>query len=88
MIASNTYYYLRPGTLDLTGYCYGISRGVADEGEITVERMPSGRWRDAGVTEAVVPLSSLEDRMVTEAEAQGGVGTYMTSYLCVARGCA
>ncbi|POM62879.1 hypothetical protein PHPALM_27908 [Phytophthora palmivora] len=61
---SSTFYYLRSGVLDPSGYCYGVAHGVADESwEITVKR----------------------GRKVMEAEAQSGIGTFMASYLCVAR---
>lgn len=80
------YVYVKPGVLGTEGFAYGKGKVLTGRSpSARISHVTSGRW------EALPPLSSqllrasFQHRVVSEAEALSGIGTYIGSCVCVSR---
>ncbi|KAE8966835.1 hypothetical protein PR002_g28247 [Phytophthora rubi] len=81
-----SYVYCKPTVLQTDGYAYGKTNlEGAGEDSVSVTRVASGRW--AELPEIVCPClrRDVQGRTVEAEEAASGIGTYVGSYVCVAR---
>ncbi|KAE9091518.1 hypothetical protein PF010_g18154 [Phytophthora fragariae] len=82
-MTSPRFFYLKPRMLDTAGFAY-VSGQPSDDQDVEAHRVASGRWSELNVYSVALPLASVSRREVAREEAQGGLGTYVGSCVCVA----
>ncbi|EGZ11848.1 hypothetical protein PHYSODRAFT_516942 [Phytophthora sojae] len=81
-----SYFYLRPGVFNLVGFSYGKVDGtLAREAKVKVKLVQSGRWSEEPPQAVELPQEELAPRVVSVAEAENGVGTFVGGVICTSR---
>ncbi|KAG1712551.1 hypothetical protein DVH05_000293 [Phytophthora capsici] len=85
MEAVRRFAFLKTSVGGTASFVYGATDAAALGEQVSVDRVTSGRWADLEPYKADVPGEEFEAREVSEGEAISGIGTYVGSYVCVAR---
>ncbi|EGZ12429.1 hypothetical protein PHYSODRAFT_517745, partial [Phytophthora sojae] len=81
-----SYFYLRPGVFNLVGFSYGKVDGTLARGaKVKVKLVQSGRWSEEPSQAVELPQEELALRVVSAAEAENGVGTFVGGVICMSR---
>ncbi|OWZ00047.1 hypothetical protein PHMEG_00028848 [Phytophthora megakarya] len=86
MQTSQVFAYFKLSSLETDGYTYGSAEMPSSSDEpVLVEMVASGRWAFLDGHECTRAAVEVRQRAVTKEEALSGIGTYVGSYVCVAK---